>query len=198
MTVYRKGVTVVIPSIPPRVRTILPRAMDSVFRQERQVDGISLAIDHDHEGAAVTRNRALKGVTTEWTAFLDDDDTLRPGHIGSLLEAAEASGADLVYPWFTVPSGFDPWPEREGQPFNRELLKTMNYIPVTVLARTKLLHEVGGFRPKGPPENPCDDWGCWDALLEAGAKFHHLNKRTWFWMWHSWYGGNTSGRGDRW
>lgn len=33
------------------------------------------------------------------------------------------------------------------------------------------------------------------ALLERGAKFSHLNHRTWTWHWH---GANTSGRPDRW
>lgn len=162
------------------------------------MDAISIAVDSTHAGAASTRNDALAGVTTEWTAFLDSDDQWRPQHIGSLLLAAQRTGADVIYPWFTIaPAGQDPWPEREGQPFDESILKYSNYIPVTVLARTRLLHEVGGFRPKGPPENPCDDWGTWDALLDAGAEFYHLNERTWFWGW-GWGTPNTNGRGDAW
>lgn len=195
--IYRPGVTVCIPVHLPRLMTgVFDRALESVKRQDRPVEAVSIAVDSTHAGAAATRNDALAGVSTRWTAFLDSDDQLRPGHIGSLLRAAEETGADLVYPWFSItPAGMDPWPEREGQPFNRKILDEYNYIPVTVLARTELLHKVGGFQPKGPPENPCDDWGCWDALLEAGATFHHLNQRTWFWWW---WAGNTNGRGDKW
>jgi len=198
--IYRPGVTVVTPSIPPRARTLLPRAMDSVLRQDHPVDGISIAVDTAHEGSAVTRNRALEGVTTEWAAFLDDDDTLRPGHIGSLLTAAQEFGADVIYPWFTVPSGFDPFPEYEGQPFNEHALrKIQNYIPVTLLVRTELAMSVGGFEDRNksrePGASPCDEWGLWLKLLDAGAVFHHLNERTWYYHWHP---GNTSGRGDRW
>jgi glycosyltransferase involved in cell wall biosynthesis len=195
--IYRPGVTACIPVHFPRLRSqIFASALESVYWQERHVDAISIAIDTGHEGAATTRNKALAGVTTKWTAFLDSDDQWRPDHIGSLLAHAKQTGADLVYPWFTIiPGGMDPWPDREGQPFNRELLEKNNYIPVTVLVRTELLHETGGFQPKGPPENPCDDWGCWDALLAAGAKFEHLNRRTWYWRWHP---GNTNGRGDVW
>lgn len=197
MTIYRKGVTACMPVHLPRFGdSLFDRALSSIKWQTRPVDAISIAVDTTHAGAAATRNAALEGVRTEWTAFLDSDDMWLQFHIGSLLEAAQETGADVVYPWFTIiPAGQDPWPEREGQPFNRELLKTMNYIPITVLARTSFLHGVGGFRPKGPDANPCEDWGMWDALLQEGAVFHHLNKRSWAWRWHP---KNTNGRGDVW
>lgn len=195
---YRPGVTAVVPVHLPRLQNgMLDRALTSIRWQEHPVDAISLAVDTQHEGAARTRNKALAGVKTEWTAFLDSDDQWRPQHIGSLLRAAQSSGADVIYPWFTItPHGQDPWPHREGQPFDRDRLLTVeNYIPVTVLVRTRMIKLAGGFTPKGPPENPCDDWGAWGALLEVGATFYHLNERTWFWWWHP---GNTSGRGDVW
>lgn len=195
---YRPGVTAVMPVHAPRFGTpLFDAALSSIRWQERTVDAISVAVDTTHAGAAATRNAALEGVTTVWTAFLDSDDQWRPQHIGSLLRAAEDTGADVIYPWFTIiPGGADPWPEREGQPFDEKILREQyNYVPVTTLVRTKLIKKVGGFRPKGPPQNPCDDWGTWDALLDEGAVFHHLNERTWFWRWHP---GNTSGRGDVW
>jgi glycosyltransferase involved in cell wall biosynthesis len=189
----RHGVTAVIPTIPPR-EYYLERALRSVIHQTRPVDAISVAVDHDHEGAAATRNRALAAVQTEWAAFLDDDDEWLPEHVGALLEAADESGADVIYPWFIVPGGWDPLAAK-GRPFDPDELHVRNYIPTTVLARTALIRAAGGFQPKGPPDNPCDDWGCWLKLVEAGADFHHLNRRTWVWNWH---GENTSGRGDRW
>lgn len=191
----RPGVTAVIPSIPPRTDTTLRRALASVLAQTRAVDAISVHVDHDRLGAAVNRTRALEGVRTEFVALLDDDDEWQPDHIELLWRHARETQADLVYPWFTVPGGFDPWPHREGQPFDREALRSENYIPITVLVRTELLLDVGGFTPKGPPENPCDDWGTWERLLDEGARFEHLNRRTWTWHWH---GANTSGRADRW
>lgn len=191
----RPGVTAVIPAIPTRVGTMLHRALDSVLQQERPVDSISVAIDHQRRGSARNRTRALSGVGTEWSALLDDDDEWYPDHIRLLMDHAAETGADVVYPWFTVAGGWDPWPEREGQPFDEALLRKMNYIPVTVLVRTDLLWDAGGFTSKGPPENPCDDWGTWERLLSVGAKFSHLNRRTWGWNWHK---GNTNGRADKW
>lgn len=191
----RPGVTAVIPSIPPRVETHLHRALDSVLHQTRPVSNISVHIDHEHIGAARARTRALSGVGTEWTALLDDDDEWYPEHIGALMDHAADTGADLVYPWFDLHEGMDPWPDRFGQPFDEERLRRYNYIPITVLVRTDLLWDAGGFTPKGPPVNPCDDWGTWEKLIASGAKFEHLPRRTWRWHWHA---GNTSGRGDRW
>jgi hypothetical protein len=193
----RPGVTAVIPAIPPRLQTHLHRAVDSVLMQERPVDALSISVDHAHRGSAKNRTRALSGVGTEWVALLDDDDEWCPDHIRLLMEHAEQTGADVVYPWFTVPEGFDPWPGREGEPFDEALLRTMNYIPITVLVRNELLWEAGGFTPKDPdnPQSLCDDWGTWEKLLSVGAKFSHLPRRTWIWHW---WEGNTSGRPDRW
>jgi hypothetical protein len=199
--IYRPGVTACIPVHLPRLNSpLMNRAMESIGWQKHPVDAISIAVDTTHAGAAATRNRALEGVTTEFTAFLDSDDQWRPDHVGSLLTAAQETGADLIYPWFTVPSGWDPFPEYEGQPFNEHVLRNVqNYIPTTVLVRTRLVRAVGGFEDRNkstaPGASPCEEWGLWLKLLDAGAKFHHLNQRTWYYWWHE---GNTSGRGDRW
>ena len=193
----KSGVTAVIPTIPPR-HEYLQRAAASVLAQAAPVDAISIAIDHQHEGAAVTRNRALNAVRTEWAAFLDDDDEWRPKHVQLLLEAAEQSGADVIYPWFDVISSnaFDPWPGVFGRPFDPDDLRQRNYIPTTVLARTELVRDAGGFEPYGDQtESACDDWGLWRKLLDHGARFHHVPERTWLWHWH---GKHTSGLGDRW
>lgn len=197
---YPFGVTAVIPTIPPRAASgQLQRAMASVLAQTYPVQAVSVAVDHGHEGAAVTRNRALAGVRTEWTAFLDDDDEWLPGHVAALLGTAEATGADVVYPWFHVVNGFDPFPQYSGRPFDEAALRDVqNYIPVTVLARTRLLHDVGGFENRNdstaPGASPCDEWGLWLKLLAYGARFVHYAGQTWAWHWEN----NTSGRGDRW
>lgn len=192
-------ITVIIPSIPPRVK-MLRRAVWSVLEQTLPAAEIIVAFDHDHEGPAVVRNRALAKVTTEYVAFLDDDDQFRPNHLEQLRHCAEATGADLVYPWFDVVSsratpGWDPL-GRFGLPFDADHLDQANYIPVTVLAKTKVIAGVGGFVNRDePPNATCEDWGAWLAMRDAGAKFVHLPERTWIWNWHD---GNTSGRPDRW
>lgn len=190
------GVTAVIPTITTR-KDMLNRAIKSVLNQDRPVDAISIWADHKHDGAAPTKNNALQGVHTEWVAFLDDDDEWLPKHITTLVSAANATGADVIYPWFYIASemGFDPL-DAFGKEFDADELRNRNYIPTPVLARTKLIQDVGGFAPYGDQiGSTCDDWGLWRKLLDAGATFHHVAERTWVWHWH---GANTSGLPYRW
>lgn len=211
------SVGVAIPSIPARP-DMLARALSSVTIQTRLPDQISVVIDHDHRGAAPTRNRAWQALQTDWVAFMDDDDELLPHHLERLLGHAEETGADLVYPWFHLnqlrAGGFIraesdgagfllvDGEDAEGRPFDEKaktwILETGNFIPVTLIVRRSLLAEVGGFPTPGTEEWPhptCEDWGCWQRLLRAGATFSHLPERTWIWRHH---GRNTSGSGSRW
>lgn len=184
------SVTVLIPTIPGRGQE-LQRAVESAQRQTYTGDArILLQLDEHREGAAATRNRALADVATEWVAFLDDDDELYPTHLKLCLRRAAISGADVIYPGYDC-VGDDPV-NCFGLPFNPVLLRQRNYIPVTVLARTELVRQVGGFVPH-PDEygDPCEDWGLWLRLLDAGAQFSHLRARTWLWR----VNGGTRGRG---
>lgn len=185
-------VTMVVPTIPPRTK-MLRRALWSIMQQTHSPSGIVVVADREHDGAAVVRNRGLAMVDTEWVAFVDDDDQLLPHHLERLIACAANTDADLVYPWFEHPGWQDPL-GRFGLPFDGEYLQTANYIPVTVLARTKAIRAAGGFQPLAV-DNPCEDWGCWLAMHQAGARIVHLPERTWVWNLH---GGNTSGRSDRW
>jgi hypothetical protein len=197
-------VVIVIPTIPGR-EALLKRAVKSI-REDILVAG-AVETDTRGEGPAAARNRAVlntlsAGATPEWIAFLDDDDEFHPGHVTRLVEHAEATGADVVYPWFdlnvggVLDNGRDPL-GAEGLPFDPERLQSANYIPVTALVRTDLFVRAGGFPQPLSEEWPhpdCEDWGLWRRLLSLGAKFEHLPERTWTWHWHS---KNTSGRPDR-
>lgn len=190
----RDGVTLVIPTIPPRT-VELGRALSSAMAQTHPFVEILVELDVDHEGAAAARNRLLKRVDTEWVAFLDDDDELYPMHLRATMRCARLAKADVVYPGYDVAGGEDPV-NTFGIPFDAALLSKANFIPVTVLARTDLVREAGGFQPH-PDRNgdPCEDWGLWLAMHHLGARFVHLPIKTW-----RWYLGadTTKGRGDRW
>lgn len=189
-------VSVVIPHIPLRAK-LLSDALVSVAAQTMPATQIIVVADTGHDGAAVTRNRGLDLVDTEFTALLDDDDQFLACHLETCVRVLEETGADIVYPWFHVLGGDDPL-GMFGKPFNAEQLRVSNYIPVTVVARTEMLRRVGGFIPH--PEmtahgQPCEDWQCWLNVLDAGGKIVHVPERTWLWSWES---AHTSGRGDRW
>jgi glycosyltransferase involved in cell wall biosynthesis len=187
---------IAIPSIPPR-GNMLRRALGSATRQHRMPDAISVVMDADGEGAAATRNRAWRALTTDFVAFLDDDDELYAHHLDALLACALENEADLVYPWFDVEGGTDPLAVMHdgalqsplGVPFGPEqagFLRDANFIPVTFLVRRWVLEDTGGF----PTDHHPEDWAFLVRALDVGAKIVHLPERTWAWHHHL---ANTSG-----
>lgn len=198
-----------IPSIPPR-RALLARALTSVCMQHRLPDQIAVAVDVDHDGAAITRNRAWRSLGhVDYVAFLDDDDELYPHHLAMLLDTALSTGADLVYPWFEVIGGTDPFPPH----FATDAWDPVHprQTTVTVLWRRDTLEEIAGFPEVGYPGDVfvpelggiTDETGNYAgeefravlALNRDGGKIVHVPEVTWAWHHDS---GNTSGRPDRW
>lgn len=181
-------ITVVIPTIAARTRQ-LDVALASVREQTLKPETVLVELDEHREGAATTRNVALSKVATEWVAFLDDDDVLYPDHLKLLARYARLTGVDVVYPGWDGP---DPT-GMQGKPFDPVLLQRANYIPVTTLCRTSAVLDAGGFQDH-PDESgdPCEDWGLWLAMADAGARFGHLPIKTW-----RMNPGGTRGRPDR-
>lgn len=191
-------VTVVVPTIPERSK-MLRRALWSALTQNLPPAAVIVEADLHREGSAIVRTRGLNKATTEYTAFLDDDDQLLPEHLQVLALVADEAEADVVYPWPTVVGGTDPRPDRFGVPFDPDELRRGSYIPVTSLVRTSLAQECGGFQYRDG--SPYDDHGFYLAMLDAGARFVHVPRRTWVWN-HWGYGmpgipGNTSGLPSR-
>jgi hypothetical protein len=65
-------VTIVIPTIG---RASIEAAVNSVYQQTVPAK-LLVMYDGLRSGATITRNRAIPLIDTEWTGFLDDDDTL--------------------------------------------------------------------------------------------------------------------------
>lgn len=180
-------ISVVVPVHPPRIASgMLADAMDSVWSQTLLPAEVHVVVDTDGQGAAATRNRGLASVGCEWVAFLDSDDVFLPDHLELCLRHAERTGADVVYPWFEGEDVIG----RFGRPFDAARLRRGNYVPVTVLARTEVVRSVGGFQNVHQHGETLEDWGCWLAMLDAGARFEHLPERTWVLRKHD---GNTGG-----
>lgn len=205
---FRRDVTIVIPAH-DGVSERLARAFASVVRQSHPPEAIIVQLDHERRGAAYTRNRAMRSVRTWWTAFLDSDDYLYPQHLERLLDAAQRTGADLVYPYFDT-NGPDvlstgqygevvnPFRVAFGAEQEQWLRQRGGFIPVTHLCRTDRINKAGGFPaqgrfkvPEGNVSGDCEDYGLLIAMLDRGARFHHHPERTWFYDQH---GENTGGR----
>lgn len=202
MTERLDSVTVVIPHIPSRV-TELQRALASVWAQTYQPDEVVISTDIYKNGSAATRTRGMHHISTNWIAFLDDDDELLPDHLEILMKAAIRDGErpSIVYPGCRVvgPDGVE-LPRREewgrfGREFDPELLRQMSYIPVTSLINVYVARRTFFGPPVDHPESNYDDWGFYLRALNAGATFLHVPEVTWIWHHH---GANTSGRPDRW
>lgn len=189
-------ITVVIPTIPGR-EAMLDRAIASVERQDLLPRDLVVEHDVNREGPAAVRNRALAKVETEWVAFLDDDDEMHPEHLLTLVRLQEETGAAMVWPWFKVQGGRDPFPMHRGRQWDPA---DPHQIPITVLARTAAIMDVGGFRTMaaGPTDrlgNRCgEDWQLWLDLSAAGYEFAHTPEQTWTWHHGS---HNTSGLPSR-
>lgn len=188
-------ITVSIATIPPR-RTVLTRAVHSVLEQTLPPAALIVETDIEHAGAITTKNRALSKVTTEWVAFLDDDDEFLPDHLRLCRQHAQNTGADVVYSRPQMCGANEP-ALRFGMPFDADVLRQYSYIPATALVRTALAQEVGGFQYPVMTRRSVlyDDWGLWLAMLNRGARFEHLPERTWIWNLRS---NSTGGRPERW
>lgn len=183
-------VTVAIPTIPPRVGSDLRSAIGSVLAQTLPAHALSIAVDVDREGAALTRQRALDGVTTEWVAFLDDDDVYYPAYLETCARLAVEHLADVVYTWF---DGNDPFPMHRGRQWNPD---DPHHLTMTLFVRTELAKKVGftSYHPDGWML-PQEDWQFILGLRDAGAKFVGTGEVLWHYTVN---GRNTSGRPDRW
>lgn len=190
-------VGVAIPSIPPRA-SMLRRALDSTTRQHRMPDALSVVIDADGHGAAWTRNAAWRALSTDYVAFLDDDDEMLPHHLDALLACARETGADLVYPWFEVQGGTDPFPDHFGKAWNPAEPRQTT---ITCLWKRVALEDVGGFpevvsaRVDATGNRIGEDYSAVLRLNQMGGHIVHLPERTWIWHHHL---TNTSGRPERW
>lgn len=184
-------VTICIPTIPPR-QDFLRRALISVHKQTYKCDTIVVTDEH-HEGAWATRNKAAAMAETEWIGFLDDDDILMDHHVEHLLGVAAEQRAQMVWGWFVVIGGADPWPHYRGLQYDPA---QPHVVPITYLIKRKLFLKTDGFQP--------DASGIWDLQDQPVLdQAHRLSKGALFadecktWWWHH-HGGNTSGLPTRW
>jgi hypothetical protein len=197
-----EDLTVVIPTIPPR-RNILEIAVRSVNAQTLQPVEIVIQDDVEKRGAPFNRDAGLARVKTPYVAFLDDDDYFYRHHLETLYNAIKEHDADIVYSWFDVIGGHDPFPENFGRPWNPEQPVQTT---VTTLCKTETVRKAGGFsNTMGLTEEQLATFGQGNTVGEdyrmvlsansQGAKIVHVPEKTWAYV-H--WGHNTSGLASRW
>lgn len=192
-------ITVAIPALPTRTGPggLLEQAIDSVRRQTvTPAGGISVVIDTNRDGAAITRQRALNAVETDFVSYLDDDDILHPHHLETHWALLRETGADVAYSWFDGNEPFGPQGEltHRGKVWNPE---GPHHITMTITVRTALAKQVG-FTPHPDASEAigmAEDWVHILGLNALGARFVGTGIVTWTYRVHS---GNTSGLATRW
>lgn len=173
------SVTVITPTLAERA-TLLAELRVSLGAQPLSVRWLH-RVDQDAIGPAQLRNELCAQATTEWLAFVDDDDLLYPTHLTTLLQHSRE--ADVVYSLCDV-SGRDWQPEHDC---GLQSLGAYNSVPVTSIVRASWFARVGGF-PLGERD---EDWALWLALRDAGARFACVHEKTWLYRFHD------VGRGNR-
>lgn len=183
-------ITVVIPTHKARMDNMMTlRAMRSVQTQQYSPYTITIPVDVYGRGGRDTRIRGIMQVRTEWTALIDSDDTMNPDHLLLLSNHLRETGADYVYPWYTVVGGEDPRPHLFAQPFDPA---APAHHPSTILARTSLLREAARdmkTKEASTGDYVSDDYSLMRACMRLNGRITHLPERTWLWYHH---GGNTS------
>jgi glycosyltransferase involved in cell wall biosynthesis len=142
-------------------------------------------IEAGGQGRGAAANLGLRALTTEFAAFLDDDDLVYPQHYRRLLETAVAGRAEAVYSdALSTVQVFDP---AEGKvtvrdkviaysrDFDPDHLLYDNYIPFhTLLFRRRLLDAAGLIREDLAV---FEDWE-WLIRLSRHTPLLHLRELT--------------------
>lgn len=69
----------------------------AIVEQEAALDPrVRLIVQDANAGPGAARNRALQAARGRWVAVFDSDDLMAPDRLASLVERAEAEGADVV------------------------------------------------------------------------------------------------------
>lgn len=132
------------------------------------LDGVNL-IEHDvSRGRSQAANAGVHAATSDYVAFLDDDDLYYPEHLATLANAAHGSSAVA---WYSDSvSAFIDAARREAmriyaRDFDRDLLFIDNYIPLpTLLTRRADFIDLGGFDPA------FDLFEDWDFLIRLAQR----------------------------
>lgn len=180
-------VTVVTASMPERAH-FLKECIDSVRTQTWEPKAHLIGVDSQLGGAAKMVNDLLPAINTKWMALLADDDLFYPNHLEVLVSNGDKYDADMVYPWCAT-EGRGGW--NPNAFYDPERLMRDNYIPATVLIKTDVVREVGGY-----PEVVCEDHAMWLKLLAFNKTIICCPVITWLYRFHRDEHGNAENVSD--
>ncbi|MCA9035877.1 MAG: glycosyltransferase [Planctomycetaceae bacterium] len=149
-----------------------------------------IAINQPNQGIAKTRNRGIEAATSEWVAFLDNDDLWLPEKLSQQLQAAEATRAGAVYTNtmnFGAVERIDSLrhPDPASMPIGdlfEQLLMDNFFVTSSLMVKRDALNAVSRFS-----ENPdlAEDWDLWLSLAAAGVRFAAVPDALTKYLWRS-------------
>ena len=147
------------------------RPMEAVVVQAREnVARITAAIPvRIAGGKALGRPRAanagLEAATGEWMLFLDEDDTIEPDHVESLVMAAKEANARVAYSQTRLVDASGATQRIFGGPFRRDLLQRSNYLSIhAVLFHRSFVEEGARF------DETLETFEDWDFWLQLASR----------------------------
>jgi glycosyltransferase involved in cell wall biosynthesis len=159
-------IDIVIPHL--KDRDLMP-TLKSILNQGYKDINIIVQTDTMRDGAAVTRNKALKKCKSTYIFFCDDDIILRPDCLSSLYFALEDSGKDIAYCGFQKDFGHKKGAHIPVE-WDFERLKGGNYISMVSMVR----------REKCPLMDESlealEDWDLWWTMGENGSEGVYVDK----------------------
>jgi glycosyltransferase involved in cell wall biosynthesis len=123
-----------------------------------------------HEGVSAARNRGIEAARGQWIAFLDDDDLWLPERLRTLVDTANAAGADFAYNDVRVIDVDGRYLELLKAPPPNDLASALCRSgtitgPSAVIANRELVRRTGGFDPELAY---LADWDLWLRFAAAG------------------------------
>jgi glycosyltransferase involved in cell wall biosynthesis len=134
-----------------------------------------ILIRSSNNGVIAARNELIALVNTDFLLFLDPDDVLNSEYVSKAFEILETDRSiEIIYPDVlvhdTLKENFTLW---ETGPFDLDVLKTANTIPMSSIVSTRLMKQLGGFSTDF--QNGPEDWDLWIRAAMSGAKATHLS-----------------------
>ncbi|RUR03040.1 glycosyltransferase [Labedella endophytica] len=105
-------------------------------------------IRSDHRGVSAARNRGIEAAQSTYIAFLDSDNTWRPGFLSTMLNGLRTTGCRAAFAAASVTNSKDEV-SYLGSPVTYEQLLYQNYLDLnTFVVERTAIEEVGDFDEK--------------------------------------------------
>ncbi len=132
-------------------------------------------LDTENQGLSEARNHGIRHTSSPYILPLDADNQLEPGFLKASAKVLEEnSSVGVVYGDRRVFGEHDQQVKLANFDLGRLLLG--NFIDACALFRRKVWEDAGGYDSKIPDQLGYEDWDFWLGAVEAGWKFHYLEK----------------------